>query len=141
MRFFLANAERRAHHFQELLELAEEQVIFVAVVKIKGGTTDRGAVQHFLHRHVIDRLLLDQRHQSTAEPLTRTPYALIHLATIRLAPLLFWLFPLPSIFLQFGALVRGPPILGHLIFGHRPPLCSATRDRPRLSGVSPLHCE
>src|SRR5260370_35127340 len=44
------------------------------------------------------------------------------------AVLLFFL--LPNMFLQFGGLILGP-----LIFGHGPPLCSTTRNCPRLSGV------
>ena len=82
MRLFFANAERRAHGFQELFQLAEQQVVLVAEVKIKGGTADRGAVQHLLHRHLIDGLLNDQSHESTAQPLVRTPDALIGFAPL-----------------------------------------------------------
>src|SRR5260370_22537148 len=96
-------------------------------------SADRGAVEHILHGHVIDRPLLDQRNQSAAKALTRTPDAPIRLAML--------LFPLPGMFLQFGALIFGPLIFGPLILGHGPPLCSATPDGPRLDGVSPLHCE
>jgi predicted kinase len=48
MRHFFANGERRAHRLQELFQLAEEQVVLVAEVKIKGRAADRGAVQHIL---------------------------------------------------------------------------------------------
>src|ERR1700722_17720093 len=130
MRLFVADAQRRAHRFQKLLQLAEQQVILVAVVKIKGGAADRGAVQYILHRPLVELPLQDQRQQSAAQPLTRTPDALI-----RLAPLLSLSFPLLSMFLQSGALILGPFILGHVILGHGPPLCSVTRDGPGLCGI------
>jgi hypothetical protein len=82
-------------------------------VKIKGGTADRSAIQHFLHRHIINRLLLDQLYQSTAKPLVSAPDALIELS-----PLLF-LFHLPSMILQSGEFIPG----------HWLPICSATRKR------------
>src|SRR3954463_9815099 len=39
-RLLLANDEERAHHFKEHFQLAEQQIIFVAEVKIKRGTAD-----------------------------------------------------------------------------------------------------
>src|SRR4029077_6141366 len=85
----------------------------------------RSAIQDFLHRHVVDGFLLDQRHQCAPQPLVRTPDALVELA-----PLHASMFPLPSMFLQPRASFSG----------HRPPLCSTTQDRPRLRACSPIHC-
>src|SRR6267154_2689565 len=99
MRLFLASAEGRAHRFQESLQLIEEQVVLVAEVKIKGGTTDRRPIQHFLDRYIIDRLLLDQFHQSATKPLMRTPDARIGLSPLPC------LFHFSNVFAQFGALI------------------------------------
>jgi hypothetical protein len=57
--------------------LAEEQVILIAEVKVKGGSPDRRTIQHFLHSDVIDWLFGDQLYQGAAEPLVGTPGALI----------------------------------------------------------------
>ena len=46
-------------------------------MKVKRGASDGGAVQHFLHGYVADRLSKDQLHQSTAEPLFGPPGALV----------------------------------------------------------------
>jgi hypothetical protein len=122
-RLFFLNAKCRTHHFQEFLELAEKQVILVAEVKIKRGTTDRCSVQHFLHRYVIDGFLLNQRHQCSPKPLVRAPDALIGFARLHSS-----MFALPRMFLQLGAPVPG----------HRQPLCSTTQNDPRLHGIEPL---
>ena len=80
MRLLLTVGESRAHRFQKYLKLAEQQVIFVAEVKIKGGSADGCAIQHFLDCHIVERLFVNQRHQSTAEPRARPSNALIDLS-------------------------------------------------------------
>jgi len=110
---------------KKLLQLAEKQVVFVAEVQIKSRTPYRGAVQHFLHRHVIDGFFLNQRHQCAAQPLVRTPDALIDLAPLH-----------DSMFSQLVRFLQ----LGLHVPGHLPPLCSATQNGPRRRGLLPLHC-
>src|SRR5262249_3288261 len=106
MGFLLLPAERVSPHFQALLQLAEEQVVLVAVMKIESGAAHAGAIEHFLQRDLVDGLLLDQRDQRIAQPVARSPDALIRFASM------------------FCTNVDLP---GTLILGHRPPLCSATR--------------
>jgi hypothetical protein len=48
---------------EELVQVSEQQVNFVAVVSVKGGAADVCAVEHVLHADLAERLLLHERSQ------------------------------------------------------------------------------
>jgi hypothetical protein len=60
-------AECVAHGFAEHFELAEEQVVDVALVKVEGGSADAGAVEDILYSDFADGLLEDEIEKCGAE--------------------------------------------------------------------------
>ena len=67
MRSVFAITERVAHGFKERLQLADEQVVFVAVVEVKGGAADARPVENVLYGDVVDGLLDDEVEQRGAQ--------------------------------------------------------------------------
>jgi len=56
-------AEMCGDRLEELVQVSEQQVNFVAVVSVKGGAADVCAVEHVLHAYLAERLLLHERSQ------------------------------------------------------------------------------
>ena len=50
----MTGAENVAPHFQAILHLAHEQVVFVLVMKIESGAADLGAIEHFPNGNVVE---------------------------------------------------------------------------------------
>ena len=61
----------------QLLEGAEQQRVFVAVVCVKRGATQVGAIQNVLHRHSLIALLFNQRYQRIFEQLPGALHAAV----------------------------------------------------------------
>jgi hypothetical protein len=56
-----------AHPFEEVFDVAEEEVVLIAVVGIEGGATDSGAVEDLLHGDGVEGLLLHELDKGVAE--------------------------------------------------------------------------
>jgi hypothetical protein len=61
----------KRHHLEEIFGVAQEQIVRVAVMCVKRGTTDLGAVEYVLHADLGKRLLVNERHQSSAQGVAR----------------------------------------------------------------------
>jgi hypothetical protein len=67
LKFHRSDIQYAGHHFPEVLDIADKQIIFIAVVRIKGGPTYSGAIQHFLHGNRLEWPLMHQLNQRIAE--------------------------------------------------------------------------
>src|SRR5579863_6905634 len=60
MRFVFAITERVTDGFKERLQLAHEQVVFIAIVEVEGGAADARSVENVLYGDIVDGLLNDE---------------------------------------------------------------------------------
>jgi hypothetical protein len=63
--------EGGGHHFPEIFDVAEEEIVLVAVVRIEGGAADVGAIQDMLDGDGFEGLFVHQGDESVAEAVTR----------------------------------------------------------------------
>src|SRR6185312_16135561 len=66
-RLLPAPRENSARLFEEVLDIAQEQIVLVAIVRIKSRPADFRTVQHILHRDLVERLFDHQLDQRIAE--------------------------------------------------------------------------
>lgn len=59
--------EEAPHHFEEVFDVAEEEVVLIAEVGVEGGATDAGAVEDVLHGDGVEGLLLHELDEGVAE--------------------------------------------------------------------------
>lgn len=67
----VACREQVGHSFEELVYIAQKQVVLVAIVLVKGRAADLRAIKDFLNSYVVERLREQQSNQSIAEPVAR----------------------------------------------------------------------
>src|ERR1700733_8659556 len=77
-------SEQSADDFEEVLHVAEKQVILVAIVSVEGGAADSGAIEHLLNGDVVEWLFLNQLNEGVSERLARAPDAAIGLRVLRI---------------------------------------------------------
>src|SRR5260370_32471294 len=70
------------HHLKEVLNVAEEQVIFVAIVRIESRTANARPVQHVQHSDFLERFLVHQFDQGVAEHISRAADTAIGLPSL-----------------------------------------------------------
>ena len=58
-------------HFEEVFDVAEEEIVLVAVVGIEGGAADFGAIEDVLHGDGFERLLVHEGDQGIAKIVAR----------------------------------------------------------------------
>jgi len=66
------------HHFEEIFDVAEEEIVFVAVVRIKGGSADFGAIEDALDGDAFEWLLVHERDEGISECVSRDANARVH---------------------------------------------------------------
>lgn len=71
--------EDRGEHFEEVFDIAEEEIVFVAVVGIEGGTADFGAIQDVLDGDRVERLLVHESDEGVAKVIARGANATVDL--------------------------------------------------------------
>ncbi len=59
--------KRGGHHFPEVFDVAEEEIVFVAVVGIESGAADFGAVEDVLNSDRLEGLFVHEGDESIAE--------------------------------------------------------------------------
>ena len=59
--------QQGGHGLEKILQIAEKQVVFVAIVRVKRRASDVRAIKHLLDCDGVERLLLDQREQCIAQ--------------------------------------------------------------------------
>jgi len=59
--------KRRGHHFPEVFDIAEEEIVFVAVVGIESGAADFCAVEDVLNSDRLEGLFVHEGDESIAE--------------------------------------------------------------------------
>jgi len=64
-------------HFEEVLDVAEEEIVFVAVVGIESGAADFGAVEDVLDCNGLERLFVHEGDQGVAEIIARSANATV----------------------------------------------------------------
>src|SRR5207302_8232411 len=69
------------HSLEELVHVAKEKVVLVAVVRVKGSAADAGVIQNILHGDVVEMPLVKQLHQGAAESVASALHPLILFAT------------------------------------------------------------
>lgn len=62
-----AAGEKSAHQFEEVFDIAEEEVVFIPVVGVEGGAGDTGAVEHLLHSDGVEGLFAHERDEGVPE--------------------------------------------------------------------------
>jgi hypothetical protein len=72
-----APREQVGHGFEEVLDIAEKEIVFIAIVGIKGRAANVGAIEHVLHGNGVERLLVYKFHERIAERVSRAPNATI----------------------------------------------------------------
>jgi hypothetical protein len=63
--------EGGGEHFEEIFDVAEEEIIFVTVVSVEGGAADFGAIEDVLHSDGLEGLLVHEGDQSVAKVIAR----------------------------------------------------------------------
>ena len=64
-------------HFEEVLDVAEEEIVFVAVVGIESGAADFGAVEDMLDGDGLERLFVHEGDKGVAKVIARSKNAAI----------------------------------------------------------------
>ena len=64
-------------HFEEVFDVAEEEIVFVAVVGIEGGAADFGAIEDVLDGDGLERLFVHEGDQGVAEVIARSANATV----------------------------------------------------------------
>ena len=75
--------QRSRNLLEKIFDIAEEQIIFVAVVQVKSGTGNSGAVQYVLDGDFVEGFLLHERDQGIAEQVTGMQSATIGFMRLR----------------------------------------------------------
>jgi len=55
------------HHLPEVFDVAEEEIVLVAVVRVKGGAADLGAIEDVLDGDGLEGLFVHESDESVAE--------------------------------------------------------------------------
>jgi hypothetical protein len=69
--------EGGGEHFEEVFDVAEEEIIFVAVVGIEGGAADFGAIEDVLDGDGLEGLFVHEGDEGVAEVIARGANAAI----------------------------------------------------------------
>ena len=69
--------EGGTEHFEEVFDIAEEEIVFVAVVRIEGGAADFGAVEDVLDGDGLEWLFVHQGDQGVAKVIARSANATV----------------------------------------------------------------
>jgi len=71
VRRVIVTDEGGGEHFEEVFDVAEEEVVFVAVVGVESGAADFGAVEDVLDGNGLERLFVHEGDQGVAEVIAR----------------------------------------------------------------------
>jgi len=71
--------QQTGNHFKKVLDVAHEQIVLAAVVRVKSGAAHLGAIEHILHRDLGPGLFLHKNNQGIAEHIPSPGYAAIDL--------------------------------------------------------------
>lgn len=71
--------ESGGEHFEEIFGVAEEEIVFVAVVRVEGGAANVGAIEDVLDGDGLERLVVHKRDDGIAESVPGGADADIHL--------------------------------------------------------------
>lgn len=52
---------------KEIFHVAQEEIVLVAIVNVEGGAAHTGAIEHVLHRDVVETFLLQESDESIAK--------------------------------------------------------------------------
>lgn len=69
--FVAVAVEGGRHHFEEIFDVAEEEIVFVAVVRVEGGSADFGAIENVLDGDRFERLFVHQGNESIPKAIAR----------------------------------------------------------------------
>jgi thiazole synthase ThiGH ThiG subunit len=58
------------HHFPEIFDVAKEEIVLVAVVRVEGGAADVGAIENMLDSDGFKVLFVHQGDEGVAEAVT-----------------------------------------------------------------------
>ncbi len=61
----------RGEHFEEVFNVAKEEIVLVAVVSVKSGATDFGAIQYVLDGDGLEGLFVHEGDQDIAKVIAR----------------------------------------------------------------------
>jgi len=64
-------------HFEEVFDVAEEEIVFVAVVGVESGAADFGAVEDMLDGDGLERLFVHEGDKGVAKVIARSKNAAI----------------------------------------------------------------
>ena len=109
-------------HFEEVFDVAEEEIILVAVVSVERGAADFGAVEDVLNRDGLKRPLLHECDEGVAESVACSANAAVHFFRVYFRDR--FLFSSGDDDFQFGGRRR--------VSGHSLVLCSVTRCSLRI---------
>jgi hypothetical protein len=59
--------EGGGHHFEEIFDVAEEEIVFVAVVRVEGGAADLSAIEDVLNSDRFERFFMHERDECIAK--------------------------------------------------------------------------
>jgi len=62
--------ESSGHHFEEFFDVAEEEIVFVAVVSVEGGAADFGTIEDVLDGDRFERFFVHEGDQGIAKAVT-----------------------------------------------------------------------
>lgn len=69
--------EGSGEHFEEVFDIAEEEIVFVAVVGIESGAADFGAIEDMLDGDGLERLFVHEGDQGVAKIIPRSANAAV----------------------------------------------------------------
>ena len=70
--------ESGGHHFEKIFGVAEEEIVFVAVVRVKGGAADMGAIEDMLDGDDFEGLFVHERDECIAEGISCAANTRVH---------------------------------------------------------------
>ena len=70
--------ESGGHHFEKIFGVAEEEIVFIAVVRVKGGAADVGAIEDMLDGDGFEGLFVHERDECIAEGISCAANTRVH---------------------------------------------------------------